>query len=328
MISVVAATLAEETPAVAATSEMASPPPDRRQAIACLAGTAVAGFAYSQVPAFPPELTRFTQHDDAPVFGPGPPGAWDALIRERGWILQDAQGWRLWYTGYASKAGRRMLGLATSRDGIRWERHPANPLVKDFWVEDVMVVADGDRLLMVAEGEADRAQLLESADGIAWKRLGTLDVRLTSGRPIPDGPFGTPVLWKDDKRWCLFYERMDKGVWLATSTDLKVWTNHSDTPVLLPGPAAHDQDMIAMNQVFRHKGRYYASYHGTNTQGPPPRQWCSCLAVSDDLIRWTKLDKPLFPPGENKSSGVFVPHGSGYRLYTMHPAVMLHQPMP
>jgi len=307
---------------------MASLSPNRRQALASLAGAALGGVAYSQAPAFPPELTRFARHGDSPVFGPEAPGAWDALIRERGWIIKDANGWRLWYTGYANKTGRRMLGLATSTDGIRWNRHPANPLVKDYWVEDVMVVPDGDRLLMVAEGEGDQAQLLESADGIAWKRHGTLDVRLTSGQPIPDGPFGTPVLWKDDKRWCLFYERMDKGVWLATSTDLKVWKNLSDTPVLLPGPSVHDRDMIAMNQVFRHQGRYYASYHGTNTQGQPPRLWCSCLAVSDDLVRWTKLDRPLFPPSENKSSGVFVPHGNGYRLYTMHPSVMLHEPTP
>ncbi|MFM7111336.1 MAG: glycosylase [Planctomycetota bacterium] len=310
---------------MAATSDM--PAPDRRGALATLSLALAGATAPAWADEFPHALTGFRQRGNQPFFGPAKPGSWDAAIRERGWILKDGEGWRLWYTGYdGTKTGRRMLGLATSRDGLHWNRHPANPIIRDHWVEDVMVVADGSRLLMVAEGERDRAQLFESADGIAWKRHGTLDVRLASGEPIPDGPFGTPVLWKDHDRWCLFYERMDKGVWLATSSDLKLWKNHSDAPVLVPGPAAHDHDMIAMNQIIRHKGRYYASYHGTNTSDPLPRKWCSCLAVSDDLIRWTKLGKPLFPPEENKSSAVFVPHGQGYRLYTMHPAVVLHEP--
>lgn len=317
---------AAETAAGAAISDMAAALPDRRGALATLAGATMAGSGFAQAPVFPPELTRFRKMKESPVFGPGPSGAWDAAIRERGWILKEDSGWRLWYTGYdGTKAGRRMLGLATSPDGVTWTRHPANPLLKDFWVEDVMVARDGGRLLMVAEGEGDRARLLESSDGIAWKGLGTLDIRLTKGKPIPEGPYGTPVLWKNNNHWCLFYERMDKGIWLATSTDLKVWTNLSDTPVLAPGPGPHDHDLVAMNQVFRHKGRYYASYHGTDTRGQPPRKWSSCLAVSDDLVRWTKLDKPLFAPEDNKSSGVFVPHGHGYRLYTMHPAVILHE---
>lgn len=310
---------------MAATSDM--PAPDRRSALATLSLALAGTTSPAKADDFPPSLTRFRQFGNQPVFGPAKPGSWDAAIRERGWILKDGEGWRLWYTGYdGTKTGRRMLGLATSRDGLHWNRHPANPIVRDHWVEDVMVVADGQRLLMVAEGERDRAQLLESTDGVAWRRHGTLDVRLTNGEPMPDGPFGTPVLLKDSDRWCLFYERMDKGVWLATSTDLKQWKNHSDKPVMVPGPDSHDHDMIAMNQIIRHQGRYYASYHGTNTSEPAPRKWCSCLAVSDDLIRWTKLGKPLFPPAENKSSAIFVPHGQGYRLYTMHPAVVLHEP--
>jgi len=279
---------------------------------------------------FPRELVAFAPQGDGPVFQAAGPGHWDAKIRERGWVLRDDGGYKLWYTGYdGTPDGRRMLGLATSPDGVNWTRHPGNPLVRDHWVEDVMVVKDGARYLMFAEGEGDRAQLLTSPDGVRWERAGRLDVRLASGAPIPDGPYGTPTAFRDGARWLLFYERSDKGVWVAASDDLKVWTNVRDEPVLAPGPGAYDRDMVALNQVVRHGGRYYAYYHGCATAGPDARKWAPAVAASDDLLHWQKYPgNPLLPVAENKSSGVLVDTGSGFRLYTMHPAVYLLTPAP
>ncbi len=280
--------------------------------------------------AFPRELVAFVPQGDRPVFEAAGPGHWDAMIRERGWILREDGVYKLWYTGYdGTPAGRRMLGLATSPDGVRWTRHPGNPLVPDHWVEDVMVVKDGGRYLMFAEGENDRAQLLTSLDGVRWERAGRLDVRLTTGEPMPDGPYGTPTALRDGGRWYLFYERSDKGVWLAASEDLKVWTNVRDEPVLAPGPGAYDRDLVALNQVVRYGGRYYAYYHGCATTGPDARKWSTAVAASDDLARWEKYPgNPLRPVAENKSSGILVDTGAGFRLYTMHPAVYLHTPAP
>ena len=279
---------------------------------------------------FPRELVAFVQQGDGPVFQGAGPGHWDAKIRERGWVIREDGVYKLWYTGYDGTAdGRRMLGLATSPDGVTWTRHPGNPLARDHWVEDVMVVKDGGRYLMFAEGENDRAQMLTSPDGVKWERAGRLDVRLANGEPIPDGPYGTPTAVKDGTRWLLFYERSDRGVWLSASDDLKVWTNVRDEPVLAPGPGAYDRDMVALNQVIKHGGRYYAYYHGCATSGPDARKGPTAVAASDDLVEWEEYPgNPLLPVAENKSSGVLVDTGAGFRLYTMHPAVYLHAPAP
>ncbi len=273
----------------------------------------------------PSAFAEFDAHQMNPVFT-GEPGAWDSLIRERGWIMKEDDQYRLWYTGYnpAEQPLKMKLGYATSDDGIVWQRHAKNPIFDDVWVEDMMIVKHKNSYYMFAEGTNDQAQLLKSNDGIQWKQIGSLDVRLTSGEKIPAGPYGTPTAVVKDGVWHLFYERRDAGIWLATSKDMQVWTNVSDEPLLVPGPDGYDKLMIAMNQIIRHNKQWYAVLHGTGSPAKP-REWCSYFAVSDDLLTWTKCSNgPVLPVSDNKSSGVLVHDGERYRLYTMHAKVDLH----
>ncbi len=288
-------------------------------------------FALCLAPSFvlgqnlPAEFREFESYEGNPVFKSAP-GEWDALIRERGWILKDGDQYRMWYTGYNpdQKPVTMKLGYATSPDGIHWTRHPKNPIYDDFWTEDMMVVKRQDTFHMFAEGRHDQPHRLTSRDGIHWTRHGILDVRLTSGKKIPAGPYGTPTAWFEDGTWYLFYERRDAGIWLATSTDMQVWTNVSDDPLIVPGPEKYDRLMIAMNQIVKHNDRYFAVMHGTGT-ATKPRDWCTWFAVSDDLVHWKKcVNGPVLPIAENKSSGVLVNDGQRFRLYTMHAEVNLH----
>lgn len=276
----------------------------------------------------PVQSIVFEPVSENPVFAAAD-GKWDAKIRERGWILKDESGWKLWYTGYDpdQQPPSMSLGLATSSDGIKWHRSSQHPIVGEFWIEDIMVVKRLDEYFMFAEGAQDQSQLLKSTDGVHWDRVGTLDVRLTNGHPIPAGPFGTPTAFFEDGVWSLFYERRDAGIWLARSTDMKTWTNVADEPLVLPGPETFDSRMIAMNQVIRIGGIYVAVLHGTGSP-EKPRQWCTYLATSRDLVHWSKdVRGPLRPTSENKSSGQLVHDGQQWRLYTMHDKVDLHLPM-
>ena len=279
---------------------------------------------------FPPELVNFVPYRATPLFTGRAKGGWDAKIRERGWIIKEGDVYKMWYTGYTrAKDGICMLGYATSPDGITWTRHPENPIYKEHWVEDMMIVKHDGKYWMFAEGYKDRAHLLVSDDGLKWTRIGQLDIRKKNGDPIAEGPFGTPTAWFENGIWNLFYEREDKGIWLATSKDMKVWQNVQDEPVMVPGPKDFERDAIALNQIIKHKGRYYAYYHGaTRTEGTET-VWHICVATSTDLIHWEKYDRnPLLPLDQNKSSGILVPDGDRFRLYSMHPAVYLHVPAP
>jgi len=274
---------------------------------------------------FPDELVNFVPDQNNLVFAGSGTGTWDHKIRERGYILRHGGIWHLWYTGYSGEQdAMKMLGYATSPDGLTWKRHPDNPVFDKSWTEDVHVLRHGDTFYMVAEGRCDIPHMLTSPDGINWTDRGRLDVRHCNGSPLSPGPYGTPTLWIERDTWYLFYERDDRGVWLATSTDRKTWTNVQDGPVIARGPDEYDRHAIALNQVFRYRGRYYGVYHANadpNWQGP----WTTCLAVSNDLVTWKKYPgNPIIRT--NDSSGQLVHDGQQYRLYTMHPDVRAYFP--
>lgn len=272
---------------------------------------------------FPPELTKFETYSNNPVFTAHGPGNWDQAIRERGWILNEEGVYHMWYTGYGlPDSSPKKLGYATSQDGITWARYPQNPIYSDHWIEDMMVVRAGATYYMFAEGLNDEAQLLTSTDRVHWTRQGKLTIHSHDGAPLSPGPYGTPTGYYEKDAWYLFYERNDEAVWLATSRDLKTWTNVQDEPVLTPGPDTYDREMIALNQIVKHDGYYYAYYHGLKADAEP-QEWTTNIAASSDLLHWKKYDgNPIL--GENKSSGILVMNGDEFRMYTMHPEVCLH----
>lgn len=269
---------------------------------------------------FPDWLVRWEPIPQNPLFQGAGGDSWDAKIRERGWILREDDGtYRLYYTGYnEGRSPTRSLGLATSPDGLSWTRHPGNPIFDETWVEDMCVLKVDGRYLMFAEGKDDIAHLLTSDDGLSWSERGPLDVRLADGSPIPPGPYGTPTVLRKDGLWHLLYERGDRGVWLATSPDLEVWTNVQDDPVIPMGPEPYDRTAVALNQVVERDGVYYGIYHANAHR--PWRDWTTCVARSSDLVRWEKFPgNPIVE--DNSSSGILVPSPDGPVLFTMHPEV-------
>jgi hypothetical protein len=269
-------------------------------------------------------LIDFTSYAENPVFAGTDANTWDQHIRERGYILREENTYHLWYTGYQGGGEEvKHLGYATSPDGFTWTRYPDNPIFTESWVEDMMVVKHDDTYHMFAEGKNDIAHRLTSPDRIHWEDHGSLDIRTVNGEPLTPGPYGTPTVWIEEETWYLFYERNDLGIWVATSKDLAVWTNLQDDPVLKMGPEEYDQYGVAMNQVVKHDGLYYAYYHGTPFEDWS--LWSTNLATSEDLIHWKKYEQnPIM--GDNKSSGLLVHDGEQYRLYTMHPEVCVHYP--
>jgi hypothetical protein len=121
----------------------------------------------------------------------------------------------------------------------------------------------------------------------------------------------------------MFAEGKDDQTHLFTSTDRKTWTRVQDDPVMVPGPDDYEAGMIAMNQIVKRDGRYFAYYHGL-VRNSKPEEWTTCIAVFDDLVHWIKYPaNPILR--DNKSSAVLVNAPDGLQLFTMRPNVCLHR---
>jgi len=273
---------------------------------------------------FPDELVHFVSYPNNPIFCGTDTNTWDRHIRERGWILKEDGVYHLWYTGYVNEEDEKHLGYATSTDGYHWTKYPSNPIYSSGWVEDMCVVKKDSLYYMFAEGRGDTAHMLSSPDRLHWTERGNLNIRQTNGQAITPGSFGTPSVLKTDSGWYLLYERNDAAVWLARSKDFKIWTNVQDDPIIIPGPEPYDKFGLAVNQVIKVQGFYYAYYHATAFKDW--HEWSTNVAVSPDLIHWKKYSRnPILL--QNKSSGIMIQDGRRYRLYTMHEKVQVHLPV-
>lgn len=107
-----------------------------------------------------PATTDKPYADSDPVFQPGEKGTWDAAWVHQPRVFQTADGWLMIYRGTNDRNGSNMkLGLATSQDGIHWERYAGNPIFKpsdikgahQFWFTNA--VLKDDVIYLFVEGD-------------------------------------------------------------------------------------------------------------------------------------------------------------------------------
>ncbi|MCW5982760.1 MAG: hypothetical protein KIT09_32020 [Bryobacteraceae bacterium] len=140
------------------------------------------------------DLLRWTELDLA--LGPGPRGSRDGLQPWTGSLVSHNGLIHLFYTmrDGATAGAQQAIGLATSRDLMKWERHPANP-----------VIEPDPRWYVRAErpdpgGVVDCRDLivLPDPDGRGW--IGFYSVR-TIGEPLAEGSVIAFARSKDLVRW-------------------------------------------------------------------------------------------------------------------------------
>jgi predicted GH43/DUF377 family glycosyl hydrolase len=133
-----------------------------------------------------------------PVIAMGPPGSCDGATVSSNCVLRVGARWYAWYTGISQYPYLAGVCLATSSDGVRWEKYPQNPvlsynpyvttdafMVATPWVlheEGVYKMWYNSRGFGNGTNPGDyHIGYAESLDGIHWERCPILPVLGPSG---------------------------------------------------------------------------------------------------------------------------------------------------
>lgn len=108
-----------------------------------------------------PATTEKPFMESDPVFQPNSEkGKWDSGWVHQPRVFQTADGWIMIYRGVSDMRGANMkLGLATSTDGIHWERYAGNPIFqpgdikgsRQFWFTNAVI--KDDVMYLFVEGD-------------------------------------------------------------------------------------------------------------------------------------------------------------------------------
>lgn len=156
--------------------------------------------------------------DPEPILASGEPGTFDARRTREPSVVRGHDGrYRLYYTGYDDVDGTGRIGVATSTDGVAWERYRGpehGGAVIDglqAWNQGeaggAQVVLTDDGYLMVydsADLAVFGAGLATSNDGFVWTPLRTNPVLTSDQAPASGKFYQSEVLWQGDElRWLL-----------------------------------------------------------------------------------------------------------------------------
>jgi predicted GH43/DUF377 family glycosyl hydrolase len=162
----------------------------------------------------------------------------------------------MWYGGQG-RDGHDRIHLAFSDDGLRWTRHPANPVVDSGsanHVNDPTVVRVGEMYYLYFSkapvAEEDEIHLATSTDGVHWTERGSV---VPFGEPGSWDSFkvGRPSIIADGLVYKMWYDGTNsepsdrrrlaanprRHVGLATSEDGIHWTKHPSNPLVLDSGA-------------------------------------------------------------------------------------------
>lgn len=208
------------------------------------------------------------------------PSTWEGdYIAANGSALVVEKTFYYWY-----QAGRPpRIGLARSRDGLHWSKHPEPVLSlgpRGAWderaVADPYVVHLGGYFFMFYLGE-DRARrqrlgVARSRDGIRWEKLrGNPVLELGEPGTFDELGLGEPAVWASHGWYWMLYTGRDRQerrrIGLARSRDGVRWHRVSSRPVFEP-PAAWASAVLCDPSVLWKEGELRVWFGGGDRPRP------------------------------------------------------------
>lgn len=217
-------------------------------------------------------------------------------------VLFDGTTYRMWYTGDSGRTTDKkivyyQIGLATSADGVTWERGnggqpvlangPAgSPDEVQAATPSLLKSDEGYRMWYAAWSPAMNHTICvaRSEDGIRWTRE-------NDGRPVeglsPPIAFG-PSVTRVEVKYVMLYMalRATRGLYAAESEDGIRWRMLNDgRPAVLPGDKDDfDRDIAGHPFLLNDSGKLRAWYTGYQINGTDLTKWRLRIGLAEAML--------------------------------------------
>ena len=198
------------------------------------------------------------QNEATPIFDVSSEGKWDSHFLDTPDWLKDSTGYKLYYFGdNDNNSIGGSIGLATSTNGIHWNRVGSEPVLSPgdstdwdgLYIESPSVLYDGKSYFMWYSGIDINYKVAigvaTSPDGITWTKYSGNPVIKSDSNYAWDGlSVATPTVIKKDNSFEMwycggsYYDMLDDNkldtikIGYATSPDGLVWEKYHQNPVM------------------------------------------------------------------------------------------------
>lgn len=259
-------------------------------------------------------VCNLTKYQFNPVLQTADDGGWDSDDVWAPTVLKEGIHYNMWYSG-DDGSGPSQIGLATSTDGVNWEKEPNNPVLspgapwESAGLAAASVILDGGAYMMWYTGfdsnGVGRIGCATSVDGVTWTRC--------SGNPVlvpgaaggwEDAGVMEPTVTKEGGTYHMWYvgsDRITPRIGHATSSDGVNWIKDPANPALDIGPLG-DWDWLQVYgpEIVAYSGSYLLWYSG----GTLPRAWQTGYATSHSGSDWLRQGV-IIPEGDPEGDAPF-----------------------
>lgn len=236
----------------------------------------------------------------------GHAGEFDSVDALNPSVVRHAGEYYNFYSGFDGHTWR--TGLATSGDGLRWERKGAVLSPDASTWEGDYIAANGTALFRNGEflywyqagGRNPRIGLARSPDGLKWAKEPQPVLELGPRGSWDERAVADPCVILAGGRLYMYYLGQDRArrqrLGVAMSRDGVRWTKLRSNPVLELGePGTFDENGLGEPAVWAEAGSYWMLYTGRDRA----ENRKIGLARSRDGVRWERVSrKALFSGGE------------------------------
>jgi predicted GH43/DUF377 family glycosyl hydrolase len=238
-----------------------------------------------------------------PVIARGEPGSWDALDVLNPSVVQRGETLYNLYSGFDGRAWH--TGLATSTDGVFWQKEPGPVLSPDPTTWESGYIAangaaafDGRTFLYWYQAGArgsTRIGMARSDNARDWEKHPAPVLEAGPPGSWDEMGVGDPYVLTCGQDFYMYYLGQDRRglqrLGLARSPDGVHWQKSHLNPLLDVGPPGSFEEMgLGEPAVFRWGQRYYMLYTGRDSKEHRRVGW----AESGDGVNWEKsVSQPL-----------------------------------